>query len=321
MISLELLGDHEASNIFLGKELMTRTLAWPVAALGLLSLIWGYNWVVMKTALLDSPPLVFATLRVLGGAAVLFPLLKLLGRPLSVPPLGYIVPLGLLQSTGFVGFTLWGLEYSGAGKTAILVYMMPIWLILLACPLLGERIHGLQRPALVLAVMGLMFILEPWHLHGGILGTFLALLSGISWAASAIWQKRLAPSGGDLLNATAWQMIFGGVALGVLAMIMDPLRIHWTPRFVGDLLYNAIPGNALAWVLWAYALQRLPAGIAGMGTLFVPLIGVMAAWEQLGERPGDWEAAGMLLVFLALVLVSWQHLRPKEKMPLPAARE
>ncbi len=40
----------------------------------------------------------------------------------------------------------------------------------------------------------------------------------------------------------------------------------------------------------------------------------MAAWEQLGERPGDWEAAGM-------VLVSWQHLRPKEKMPLSAARE
>lgn len=293
----------------------------PVSALGLLSLIWGYNWVVMKMALVDCPPLLFAALRVLGGAVVLLPLLRALGRPLAVPSLRYILPLGLLQSTGFVGFTLWALEYGGAGKTAILVYMMPIWLILFAWPLLGDRIHGLQWPALFLAFGGLFFILEPWHFHGRLQGTVMALLSGFCWAASALWQKRMSPPGTDLLNSTAWQMLFGGIVLGVVAVIVDPVSIHWTPRLMEALVYNAVLGNALAWILWGYALHRLPSGVAGMGTLLAPLVGVLASWGQLGERPGSGEAAGMVLIFLSLVLVSWQHLRPKEEMPIPSPQE
>ncbi len=300
---------------------MSKTPTLPMAALALLSLIWGYNWVVMKVALVDCPPLLFAALRVLVGVAVLFPLLILLKRPLAMPPWRFILPLGLLQTTGFVGFTLWALEYGGAGKTAILVYMMPIWLILFAWPVLHERVHGLQWPALALALLGLLCILEPWHYHGQLLGSLLALLAGISWAASALWQKRHAPHHLDLLHVTTWQMAFGGLALILLALLMDPLTIHWTPTFVGALIYNAVPGNALAWLLWTYALHKLPSGIAGMGTLAAPLIGVLAAWAQLGERPGDWEGIGMAAIFLALALVSWQHLRPREDLPLPAAQE
>jgi drug/metabolite transporter (DMT)-like permease len=300
---------------------MSRKHFWPAAALFLLSLIWGYNWVVMKMAIRDCPPLVFAALRVVGGAGALLFLLRMMGRSLSIPPLKYILPLGLMQSTGFVGLTLWALEYGGAGKTAILVYMMPIWLILLAWPLLGDRIHGFQWPALVLAILGLLFILEPWRQGSRIQGVLLAIFSGLFWAGSAIWQKLKAPPGGDLLDATVWQMIFGGMALCILAVFIDPLQIHWTPRFVGALLYNAIPGNALAWLLWSYALHRLPSGVAGMGTLLAPLVGVLASWAQLGERPGSFEAAGMVLIFLAMVLVSVQYLRPKEEMPFVSAQE
>ncbi len=300
---------------------MSRISLWPVLSLFLLSLIWGYNWVVMKTALTDCPPLLFAAMRVLGGAFVLVVILKLMNRPLALPSMGYILPLGLLQSTGFVGCTIWALKFGGAGKTAILVYMMPIWLILMAWPLLGERVHGLQWPALAFAIAGLGFILEPWHLHGGIWGTVLAIASGVFWAASAIWQKIKTPPGVDLLDATSWQMIFGGVALLFIALIVDPLQIHWTPRFVGTLLYNAVPGNALAWLLWSYSLHHLPSGMAGMGTLLAPLVGVLASWGQLGERPGLFEGTGMALIFLAMVLISWQHLRAKGDMPLLSAQE
>jgi drug/metabolite transporter (DMT)-like permease len=300
---------------------MSRPLFWPLAALLLLSLIWGYNWVVMKTALEDCPPLLFAAMRVLGGAAVLLLLLRITGRTPTFPPLRYILPLGILQSTGFVGCTLWALEFGGAGKTAILVYLMPIWLLLMAWPLLGERVHGLQWPALALSLTGLVLILEPWHFHEHPEGVLLAVMSGVFWAASAVWQKRKAPAGTDLLDATAWQMLLGGVLLAVLAVLVDPLRIHWTSRFVAAFFYNAVPGNALAWLLWSYALHRLPSGLAGMGMLLAPLVGVFSAWGQLGERPGFFEGTGMVLIFLAMVLVSLQHLRPREEMPLPAAQE
>ena len=295
--------------------------ALPLAALGALTLIWGYNWVIMKAALADSPPLIFAALRVLGGVAVLFVMLIWLKRPLTMPPWRYVVPLGLLQTTGFVGFALWALQYDEAGQTAILVYTMPIWLMIFAWPVLGERVRGLEWLALGTAVLGVVFILEPWHLHHQTAGPLLALLSGIFWAASALWQKRYTPPNADLFAVTAWQMAFGGVALAVLALLAEPVRINWTPLFTGALFYNAIPGSALALLLWAYAVGRLPSGIAGMATLFSPLIGVLAAWIQLGERPGAWEGTGMAAIFLALALISWQQWRSHEDLPLPAEQE
>lgn len=286
---------------------------WPLAALALLSMIWGYNWVVMKVAISDCPPLLFATLRVWLSVIVLIPLIIWLKRPLRMPSARYIIPFGLLQTTGFIGLALWALEYGGAGKTAILVYMMPLWLIVFAWPLLGEKLHGLQWPAVLLALLGLIAILKPWSFDGEWTGSVIALISGILWASSALWQKRYAPPDMDLFNSTLWQTIFGGLGLIVMTLFIDPLTVHWTPVFVGALLYNAIPGTALAYFLWAYALQKLPSGIAGMGTLAAPLIGVVAAWLQLGETPGGWEGVGMVCIFVALALVSWQHLRPREQ--------
>ncbi|MCY0871876.1 DMT family transporter [Acidithiobacillus caldus] len=292
----------------------------PLAAIVTIALIWGYNWVVMKVAIEDCPPLIFAALRVALGAVVLLPLLLLLKRPLRRPPLRYVLPFGLLQSTGFVGFTLWALEYGGAGKTAILVYMMPIWLMLLAWPLLGERLHGLHWPALLLALLGLLCILSPWDFHGAWQGPAFALLSGLLWAGAAIWQKRHMPPGQDLLNATFWQTALGAVGLIVVSLWIDPLRIQWSPLFTAALVYNVIPGTAIAYLLWAYALKHLPSGVAGMAMLLAPLIGVLAAWWQLDEVPGGWESLGMIAIFIALSLVSWQHLRPTpspEVLPTP----
>ncbi len=299
---------------------MRQTPLFPALALLLLSLIWGYNWVVMKTALADCPPLLFAAMRVLGGTLVLFSILRAMGRPLAMPPVRYVLPLGLLQSTGFVGCTLWALEYGGAGKTAILVYMMPLWLVLLTAIFLGERIRGLEKAALGIALAGLLLILAPWHLEGG-RGILLALLSGIFWALSAVWQKKHGALAMDILDVTAWQMLLGGIVLLGVAALVDPWRIHWTPALSLALFYNAVPGNALAWLLWSYALNRLPSGVAGMGTLLAPAVGILASWGQLGEVPNLSTGAGMGLIFLSMALVVREHLKGREASSFLEAQE
>ncbi|MHB8369273.1 MAG: DMT family transporter [Leptospirales bacterium] len=299
---------------------MRQTPLFPALALLLLSLIWGYNWVVMKTALADCPPLLFAAMRVLGGTLVLFSILRAMGRPLAMPPIRYVLPLGLLQSTGFVGCTLWALEYGGAGKTAILVYMMPLWLVLLTAIFLGERIRGLEKAALGIALAGLLLILAPWHLEGG-RGILLALLSGIFWALSAVWQKKHGALAMDILDVTAWQMLLGGIVLLGVAALVDPWRIHWTPALSLALFYNAVPGNALAWLLWSYALNRLPSGVAGMGTLLAPAVGILASWGQLGEVPNLSTGAGMGLIFLSMALVVREHLKGREASSFLEAQE
>ncbi|HEX2769225.1 MAG TPA: EamA family transporter [Geobacteraceae bacterium] len=277
-----------------------------VAALILLALIWGYNWVVMKIALRDCGPFTFAALRSMLGAFVLLPLLPLKGGTAAPPKaIPAIILLGLFQTAGFLGFTFWALVEGGAGKTAVLVYTMPFWVLILARLFLGERIRGVQWPAVLLSLAGLLLIFEPWHARGGLFSEVLAVIAGMFWAASVIMAKRLMKKETiPLLRLTAWQMLFGAIPLVIVAFIVPEGPVNWSSSFVAALLYNVIPGNAIAWFLWLYILEKLPAGVAGMGSLVIPLVGVMSAWLQLGERPGPFEAAGMLLIGLALLILS-----------------
>ncbi len=283
-----------------------------IAALIVLALIWGYNWVVMKVALKDCGPFTFAALRTMLGALVLFPLLPLKGGPALPKATPKIILLGLLQTTSFIGLTFWALVNGGAGKTAVLVYTMPFWLIILARFYLGENIRGVQWLAVLLSCAGLFLIFEPWHAHGGHFSEILAVLAGISWAASVIAAKRLQKKEAvPLLPLTAWQMLFGAVPLAVIALFVPEGPINWSPSFIAALLYNVVPGNAVAWLLWLYILGKLPAGVAGMGSLAIPLVGVLSAWLQLGESPGLLEGIGMLLICLALLTLSANTLRSR----------
>jgi drug/metabolite transporter (DMT)-like permease len=181
---------------------------------------------------------------------------------------------------------------------------MPLWLLMLAWPILGERVKGWQWLALLSAFAGLLLILEPWRMRAPLFSTVLALLAAICWAASGVWVKRLrARVRIDLLPLTAWQLLLGSVPLLVFAFVVRPNPIVWAPSLIGALVYNAVPATALAWLLWLYALHELPAGMAGMGTLLTPLVGVSAAWLQLGEQPQATEAGGMILVFAGLAIL------------------
>jgi drug/metabolite transporter (DMT)-like permease len=270
-------------------------------ALALLSIIWGYNWVIMKEASHYAGPFTFAALRTVFGTLALFAVLALRRQSLRPPVLGATLLLGLLQTAGFTGFSQWALVSGGAGKTAVLTYTMPFWLLLLAWPLLHERVRGWQWASIAIAAVGLMLILEPWQQQGSVASEALAILAGLSWAASAIVAKRIRSRVRvDLLALTAWQMLFGALILTVAAWLVPAAPMVVNESLVWAVAYTAILGTGLAWLLWLYVLDRLPAGIAGMGSLAVPAIGVLAAWLELGERPGEAEVLGMLLIGLAL---------------------
>ncbi len=282
------------------------------AFVALLSLcvFWGYNWVVMKKALEFSGAFQFAALRTVIGALLLFAIIIGLRKPLLVKSLVKEMPtlimLGLLQTSGFTGLLIWALVTGGAGKTSILTYTMPFWVMVLAWPLLGEKIKGLQWPAALLSMMGILFILDPLHLGTDKFSMLLALLSGVSWASAVIVAKKLHQRSPDLdlLSLTAWQMLFGSIPIAVAAFLLPAPAIQWTPYFISAVIFNAVFCNALAWLLWLYALQRLAAGIASMASMIAPIIGVLAAWWQLNEVPNKREFIGMVFIALSLVIIS-----------------
>lgn len=276
----------------------------PALALAFLTAIWGYNWVVIKIALTDAPPMTFAALRSGLSALALFVVLLAMGKPFRPVRVGSMIALGILQTTGFVGLVSLALVNGAAGKSAVLAYTMPFWTLLLAGPLLGERMRRVQWFAVALAALGLIGILSPWNASLGITASLLSLGAAWSWAAANIVVKRMALSSDELLNVSAWQALVGAIGLVALALF-DTEPVHWTVSFSIALTYNVVLATALAWVLWLYALNRLAAGVTGLAALGTPVFALATAWVQLGEIPTRSEATGMALIVVALAWLSY----------------
>lgn len=287
----------------------------PLLALLLLGFFWGYNWVVMKAVLVDVSAAWFAALRTVLPALLLIAILPLAGKRLRPPPLFYALPIGLFQTAGFVGFMMWALQSGGgAGETAVIVFMMPLWLTLMAHFALDERITWVQLLAIGLALPGLVLLISPWEEGLMPAAVLLAFASGFGWALGAIWQKRYyhryQP---DLLSLTAWQMLYGGLLLLAIALWAEPFAVDPTPNFLWALFYNVVLAGAIGWLLWVYSLHHLPTWIAGFGALLVPGIGVLSAWLVLGETPGLVKQVGIGLILSALLIITLYQRRARQR--------
>lgn len=276
-----------------------------LASLGILTLIWGYNWVVMKLALQYAGPFVFAALRTsLGGLALLL-LLLIMRKPFWPRQPLRAFWLGLFQTTLFIGLICWALVSGSAGKSAVLGYTMPFWVILLAPFFLGEHLRGMQWLAVGLAFAGLLLIFSPWQRAPDLFSCLLALAAGVAWGISVIIAKRTPVQGSwELLSLTAWQMVLGAIPLAVVAWLVPSPTVQWTWTFDWTLFYNVVPATALGWAMWLFVVGRLSATFSGLASLAGPVVGVLTGWLQLGERPGGAELGGMLLVFAALALLA-----------------
>ena len=268
-------------------------------------LLWAYSWIVMKQVLAHAGPFDFAALRYLLGALVLFAALLVSRQSLRPPPLLPTVLIGLCQTAAFQGLEQWALLDGGAGHVALLAYTMPFWAVLLAWLLLGDRPTRRHWLGLGLAALGLLCIIEPWHRMGSMPSTTLALAGGVAWAAGTVLSKRLFHTHTlSVLNLTAWQMLVGGVALGIVALAVPQRPIDWDWAFIGGLAYSVVLASAVAWWLWSIVLQRLSTTVASLSSLGVPIVSVLLAWLILHEQPTMMEVFGIALVLLGLVAVS-----------------
>ena len=277
----------------------------PALALLVLSLTWGYTWVLAKQGLTYAPPFAFAAERCVGGALTLILVLKLIGRPLKLVAPGPTLAIGLTQVAGFMVFQTWALVEGGPGKTAVLIFTMPIWTLLMAWPLLGERVRGKQWLAAASTLIGLLLIIEPWDMHSSLFSKFLGLMAALCWATGTILIKRLrSTTPVDLLTLTAWQMILGAVPLVVLSLVVTERPTDWTLSYMGILAFMSIGSTAMCWWLWIYILDRVPAWEASLSVLGTPVVAILSSRLTFGEEFKTSEVAGILLIGTGLALLS-----------------
>jgi drug/metabolite transporter (DMT)-like permease len=274
-------------------------------ALGATVLIWAYSWIVMKQVLRYAGPFDFAALRYVFGTVLLFLAMIATRQSLRPPPLLATVAIGLSQTAGFQGLSQLALVNGGSGHVALLAYAMPFWAVLLAWVLLAERPARRHWVGMGLAAIGLICVIEPWRGLGTFASTLLALGGGVCWALGTVLSKRVFQRHGTSPMAlTTWQMLFGALALGIVALLVPQRAIDWTPAFIGGLAYSVVVASSIGWALWLVVVQRLSTAIASVSSLAVPVVGVLMAWAILHERPTPMEGVGIVFILAGLVAVS-----------------
>lgn len=285
---------------------MSRATAWALLAAAVL--LWGINWPVMKIGLAYSDPFWFAAIRSL--LATLFLMLVQGARGRLVPPQRadwpILASIGAVQVGGCMTLVHVAVVYGDAGRASVLAYTTPIWAAPLAFMVLAERLRPAQVVSLVLGMAGLVVLILPSlgvsESTDKLLGIALPTGSAMLWAG-VIVHVRAHRWNRPLLDLMPWQFLVGGlVQLLVALLVIGPPAMTMAPAMVGIMIYNAVPATVFAF--WAYlsAARHLPATATAIGSLGIPMVGVLSAGVLLGERLTGTEliALGLLAAGIGL---------------------
>ncbi len=260
------------------------------------------HWVVVKEGLRYMPPLTYASLRVGGGLLTMIGLLAAQGRLRRPDPanLPIMASVGLGQIGAGVAIQVLALQVVPAGRSAVLLYSMPLWVAVLLAIVFRIRPRRNELIGLVLGLAGLAGLLNPavidWQSAAELLGTLGLLLNAVIWAGVTIHVRRhhwtQAP-----LELQPWMLLLALVPLVVLAVLLEPGRaIRWEPMTILILFYSGPLATAFAYWASQAITRSLGAQASGTGFLATPVVGLVSGAVLLGESLGVIDVIGFVLI-------------------------
>jgi len=281
----------------------------PIAWLTL-CIVWSSTWLVIKVGLRDLPPISYAAIRFVIAVVVL--LLLSAGRVRLLPEsrsdyilLGFT---GVLMFAVNYGLLFWGELYVSSGLAAVLQATIPIFGMVFAHLMLPDEPMRLQKLAgSLLALGGVAIICARLLGFHGMLAFWggLGIVSGAAGAAfSNVLLKarvmQLAPA-----MIAAWQMIFGAAPLLVTGFLVEgnPARFHWSALSIFCLLYLAVIGSALTFLLLYWLLPRMTVARLQAISLITPPGAVALGWAIGGETFSLWSLLGACFVLAGVWMI------------------
>ena len=273
-----------------------------------LGLIWGITWPVMKIGLNEIPPLTMRATAAAFGAVTYYLMCVFMRRSLRISSpkaWAHILVGSLLNIVAFSVFSAFAQLVATTSRVAILAYTMPIWSTILAALFLGERLTLRLLAALALAMAGIGVLLSPGvaQLGHSPLGVALTLGAALSWALGTFVQKRVVwPI--PVLAVAGWQLVLGGAPFVVVTLAWEPIVMQNASAVaLWATVYTVALPLLFCQYAWLKVVSLFPASIASIGTVLVPIVGVLSGALVLGEAIGWREIAALLLVLASLVLV------------------
>ncbi|WP_426434038.1 DMT family transporter [Bradyrhizobium genosp. P] len=277
--------------------------------LAITSVGWGFNWPVTKFLIGELPPLTLRGTTGVIGAALLAVLALLRSQSLAVEPRLWprLALYAVLNVTGWMVLMGLALLWLPASEAALIAYTMPVWASLLAWPVLGERPTLLRTMALAMAFAGLAAIMGGNGMSGSmekLPGILMALGGAFGFALGTVLAKKY-PLSMPPIPAAAWQIGLGCVPVAIVGVLVETTHLDRVTTVGWWLLvYSTVIQFCIAYVSWFAALARLPASVAAIGTMAVPVIGVVASAIALHEPLGPTQIVALVFTLFGVVLAT-----------------
>jgi drug/metabolite transporter (DMT)-like permease len=273
--------------------------------IALLVLAWSSTFTATKIGLEDAPPLLFGGLRTLLGGLVVAVLAWHRAGP---PDLRRTWPVhavvGFWNVVVFFALQTLAILALPSGLAAVLIYLQPLIVAVLAWRLLGESMTTLKVVGLLIGFAGIVLVSTgAFEGHVSAEGVAYAVLGALVWAIGTVAFKR-SEGRVDQLWAVAVPFVGGGVVLTVVGAVTEGTDIAWTGSFVAALAYASLAGSALAWVLWFGLVAAGEASRASAYIFLVPVVAVLLGVVLLDETFRAVQAAGSVLVVAGIYLVN-----------------
>lgn len=270
-----------------------------------ISVLWGLNWPAMKLAVGEVSPWTFRTFCVVVAGGGLMLVGRLWGERL-LPRRDEWLPLAgvsLLSVTAWHMFSAFGLTRIEGGRAALAAYSMPAWAALFSALYLKERLSARRLAALALGMGGVAVLAGPDLAAGSPLGPLLMTGAAISWAGGIVLLKGRRWSIG-VIPHSGWQLLLGGVPIVLAWLVLEPRpdlsRLTW-PGALGA-LYAATVALIFCFTAHNKVVILLPAAVAALSTLAIPVVGLLSSALLLGEPVGTLELLALLLIAASIAL-------------------
>jgi drug/metabolite transporter (DMT)-like permease len=284
-----------------------------IAAFASIYLVWGSTYLAIRYAIETIPPFTMGGIRFLISGALLYIWARYHGapRPARLHWRNAVIAGGFLLLGGN-GAVVWAEQFVPSGLTALLVSILPFWLVIIEWvrpP--RRRPSGLVLVGLVLGFIGIIVLVGPGNIggHGDIrlAGALVLIFGSLSWAIGSFWSRdaQLPESG---LLTTGMEMLAGGALLllvGALSGELSHFDIHQVSQAsTAGLLYLITFGSLIGFTSYIWLLDKVSPARLGTYAYVNPVVAVLLGWAIAGERLSVRTGVAAAIVICAVALIT-----------------
>lgn len=292
-----------------------------ILAFSLIYFIWGSTYLGIRYAIETMPPFLMASARFLIAGCLMYTFLRFKGAPNpSIKQWCNLGVVGVFMLLGGNGFVAWAEQYISSGLAALLVSLLPLWLIALDWLWIdGPRPTWQAMLGIAFGIFGVALIVDPTRIMGSsvhLAGAGMVILASLLWAIGSIYSKKFKHPKSIFMSA-ACQMIVGGVSLLITSVLLGE-PTGFTLASVSAIsffsfCYLTIAGSMIAITAYAWLLQNASATSVSTYALVNPAVAIFLGWLIADEALTPPIMLGAFIILLGVFLVISQQRKRTEK--------